>query len=299
MAAQGNISISGKFSPNGKLNSSTQAAGSFVALFKDDFLSGTTGVAYTGWDSKSVYATDHPTVGGKSLKLTVAPNTQANLDATACAGGHFFGGRSNLPITIPVGKKIWLSMKRYIPANFTWGWCYGSSDGAAAVACGVSNDGNAWLKDIVFSPTTGGRIYIQPAVNRRNITQTAGNRIISEVGPIFNDEALVTYPLNSWFTHQVEIYVHDTAAGYIREWINTTLVNTASGANVQAANNIKEWGIGDYWNGIPYTNGSAGLHQWVREVIIATDVSGYGAPTGLDSGNRVYIDPNTTVAGLS
>lgn len=273
--------------------------GPFTPLFIDDFTSGTLGAGYPGWNSKSTYASDHPTVGGRSLKLALDPNTQANLDVAACAGDHFYGGRVDLPITIPVGKKIWLSMKRYIPTNFTFGFCYGSGDFAAATACSKSSDGNSWLKDIVFSPTTGGRIYIQPAASRRSITQAAGNRIISEVGPILNDEAGVSYPLGTWFTHQVEIYVHDTAAGYIREWIDTTLVNSVSGANVQAANNIKEWGIGDYWNGVPYTNGSATLHQWIRELIIATDVSGYGAPTGVDGGGRVYIDPTTTVAELS
>ncbi len=135
-------------------------------------------------------------------------------------------------------------------------------------------------------------------MSRRSVGQVAGNRLICENGPIYNDQPAVIYPLAQWFTHQIQVYVHDTGAGYIREWINNTLVNSVSGANVTSANAIREFGIGDYWNGIPYTDGSAALSQWCRELIIATDVSGYGAPTGLDSGGRVFIDPATTVASL-
>jgi hypothetical protein len=272
----------------------------FVALLKDDFSSGTLGVAKTGWDSKSVYANDHPTAGGKSLKLTVAPNTQSNLDASACAGGHFYGGRSVLPVTIPIGKTIWVSMKRFIPTNFTWGYCYAGSDSAAATACGKESDGNAWLKDLVLAPLTGTeRIYVLPAASRRSITQTAGNRIASEHNTLYHDEPAVIYPLGQWFTHQVSVFVHDTGIGRIRHWLNSTLVNEVVGANISSGNSLNEWGIGDYWNGLPYTNGSAALSQWVREVIIATDVSGYGAPTGIDSSGNVFIDPSTTVASLS
>lgn len=273
----------------------------FIALFKDDFSTGTLGGVYPGWDSKSTYASDQPGVAGRSLKITVAPNTQANLDASACGlGSHSFGGRSNLPIQIPIGKSIWLQWRRYIPTNFTWGHCYaGSGDFAAANACGYSNDGNAWLKDLVFAPTNGtSRIYLQPTVSRRSIAQTAGNRIISENGPILSDQAGVVYPLGQWFTHQIQVYVHDTSAGYIREWINGTLVNSCSGANVSTGNSLNEWGIGNYWNGIPYTDGTAALSYWCRELIMATDVSGYGVPTGVDSNGFTFIDPATTVAGL-
>jgi hypothetical protein len=97
----------------------------------------------------------------------------------------------------------------------------------------------------------------------------------------------------------VQVYVHDTAAGYVREWINGTLVNSVAGANVSTGNSIAECGIGDYWNGVPYTDGAASLSQWVRELIIATDMDGYGAPNGVDSGGRTYIDPTTSVSDLT
>lgn len=289
-------------SEGGEYSSVIARAGDFfVPLIADDFTSQNDGVVYAGWNNRSVYASDQPAASGRSLKLTLLPNTQANLNASACGtASHIYGGRTTLPITIPIGKSIWVSWKRYIPANFTFGYCYGGADNAAATACGQNADGNDWLKDLVLAPTNGtGRIYIQPYMRRRNAVSAAGNRVICEHGALYHDEPLVQYPLGQWFAHQVQVYVHDTAAGYVRQWINGTLVNSVTGANVSTGNSIAEFGIGDYFNGIPYDSGSASLSQWVRELIIATDVSGYGAPNGVDSGGRAYIDPTTSVSDLT
>lgn len=269
----------------------------FPPLLALDFSGETVGLARAGWNSKSVYANDQPGGVGTSLKLTLDPNTQANLDVAACGGNHFFGGRENLPADIEIGESLWLMQRRVIPTGFTWGYCYANADFAAAEACGQSGDGNAWLKDLVLSPRSGfARFYVQPAVERRNITQTSGNRVICEQGPIFNDAAGILYPINTEFTLQIYVKVSNTAAGIIRVWINGTLVNEVTGANVTAANAIREWGIGDYWNGVPYTNGSATLHQWLIEVIAATDKAGYGAPTTVDSFGNPYIDPALRVS---
>lgn len=298
MTAQSNISIIGTASGNGKFNSNSQGGSSFIPLLKNDFSIGTLGSIFSTWEAGAVYANDQPIVAGKSIKVSVFPNTQANLDIPACAGSSVFGGRSSFPVNIPIGKSVWVSWKRYIPANFTMGYCYGAGDSAAATACGESADGNAWLKDLVFSQTSGGRIYCQPAVARRTIGQIVGNRLIAEQGGIVSDQGAISYPLGQWFTHQLQVYVHDTSAGYIREWIDGVLVNELTGANVGASGALTEFGMGNYWNGVPYTNGSADLSQWLRELIVATDVSGYGAPTGRDASNRVFIDPSTTVASL-
>ncbi len=59
--------------------------------------------------------------------------------------------------------------------------------------------------------------------------------------------------------------------------------------------------MGDYWNGIPYTptiGDSSIADFWLDEVIIASDIDGYGAPTTLDSGGRPYISPNTVAGDL-
>lgn len=290
------------FSTSGVYNSSSARAGiPFTPLLVDDFSAQPDGTIYDIWNNRSVYASDQPSASGRSLKLTLLPNTQANLTASSCGvSSHSYGGRSVLPANVPIGKSIWVSWKRFIPVNFTYGYCYGGADNAAAVACSQNGDGNDWLKDLVLAPTNGtSRIYIQPFMRRRNSAQALGNRIITETGPHYNDASSVKYPLGEWFTHQVQVYVHDTAAGFVREWINGDLVNSVTGGNVTSGNSIREFGIGDYWNGVPYTDGTASLSQWVKELIIATDMDGYGAPTGVDSGGRTYIDPLTTVASLT
>lgn len=271
----------------------------FNPLYKQDFSAGTIGNTFSTWEAGAVYANDQPSAAGKSLKVTIFPNTQNNLNISACAGSSVFGGRSEFSVPIPIGKTVWISCKRYIPTNFTWGYCYGSGDSSAASACGESADGNNWLKDLVFSQSQpGGRIYIQPSASRRSVIQLPGNRIITEQNASVSDDSDVVYPLGEWFTHQVRIFVSDAGDGEIDEWINGDRVNTHNGANVAASSSLIEWGMGNYWNGVPYTNGSASLSQWIREVIIATDIDGYGAPTGRDSANRIFIDPSTTVASL-
>ncbi len=305
MTAQANITITGT-ATDGKFNSADQGGGSppatFIPMLADDFSSGALGATYSTWHASSVYADDHPDVGGQSVKVVFSPNTQANLDVAACAGGHEYGGRSVLPVDVPIGKTIWMSMKRYFPANLTWGYCYGGGDNVAATLCGQNGDGNAWRKDLVFAPLTGTeRIYSLPAVSRRSVEQVPGNRLASEHGAeqLFHDEEDVLYPLGEWFTHQISVYVNSDGTGRIKLWVNGTLVNETPGANISEGNFLHEYGIGDYANGTPYQDGTASMVQWIRELIIATDMDGYGAPTGLDNLGNVFIDPATTVAELS
>jgi len=57
-----------------------------------------------------------------------------------------------------------------------------------------------------------------------------------------------------------------------------------------------DWGIGNYWNGVPWTDGGLGRTDfWVDEIILATDMEGYGAPDTLDDGGRPYIPSNMRV----
>lgn len=267
----------------------------FNALFVDDFLNRSLGVAYPGWDSKSIVVDDHPGGIGRALRC--------RLDAATppvCGGSHFFGGRSNLPQPIPIGKTIWYSQKRYHQSSQSWAYCFSNADFSEAQACGKEADGNQWLKDMVLGPSTGtARIYVQPAVSRRSVAQVAGGRIISETGPTYHDVSGMRYPLDEWFTNQVMVHVSSDGDGIIRHWINRTLVNEVFGRNVTSGNSIAQWGIGDYWNGVPYTDGEAGrLDFWAREFIIASDIDGYGIPTGTDADGNIFIDPATTVAEL-
>jgi hypothetical protein len=269
----------------------------FTALLADDLSSYSIGQTYPGWVGSSII-TDRAPGGQRAVRILLATNKPP-----ACGGSVHYGGRKSLPSNIPISKTIWFSHKRYHPSTQTFGYCYTSSDYNEAIACGKkdNSDGNAWLKDVVFSPAEGGsRIYFQSRQNRRQVGLTAGCRLISEHGPLYNDERAPMYPLDQWFTLQVMVRVGDDGTGKIMAWINDTLINEVSGANVSPGNALAEWGIGPYWNGIPYTDGTPGREEFfVKDFILASDIDGYEAPTGIDSLGNTYIDPATTASELS
>lgn len=267
----------------------------FVPLFTDDFTSAASGVDYPGW-VHSKYADDHPTADTAALKIEFSPSVVAS-----CGGDHYFGGRSDLPEVIPEGKTIWYSQKRYHPSTQTWGYKFASgTDTAAATTCGQDADGNEWLKDVVLAPSSGTeRIYVQPQSARRSIALPDGMRVITEHGALLDFDMGIKYPLDEEFTLQVGVKVASDGTGWMRVWINQTLVLEQTGANVSSGNSLKEWGIGNYWNGVPFTDGASNRNFfWVREIIIASDIDGFGPPTGTDNLGNTFINPLTTIASL-
>jgi len=277
--------------------------GAFVPLIAEDFSSGTLGATYPGWHSTSVYADDQPELTGRSLKTTLNQQSQANLDIAACGGSQSFCGRSNLPIDIPIGKKLWISMERFHPVTQSWGYCYDNTPGdyEAATICGQNADGPGILKDMVLAPSLGfGRIYLQPSIQRRNVAIVPNKmRISCEVAEAGDETTFMGFPLGEWFTSQLFVHVQSDGTGIIRAWINGILVNEFIGPNVGVGSALREWGMGDYWNGVPYTDGAANRGTfWIKQVIAATDVEGYGAPNGLDNMGNIFIDPSTKVADL-
>jgi hypothetical protein len=277
-------------------SASRKSPAPFTALLADDLSSYTLGQTYPNWVGSSIIVDDAP--GSlRAVRILLDTNTPP-----ACGGSVDFGGRKALPQNIPIGKRLWFAHKRYHPSTQSWGFCYANSDFEEAVGCGKddNSDGNDWLKDVVFSPATGtSRIYYQPRVRRRQAGLIAGCRLISEFGALLNDEASPIYPLDEWFTLQVMVQVDSAGTGIMRAWVNDTLVNEVIGANVSSGNALAEWGIGPYWNGIPWTDGAEGREEfYVRDFILASDIDGFDLPTGLDSLGNVYIDPATTAEEL-
>jgi hypothetical protein len=281
----------------GSNNQTPVPTSKFNALLADDLSSYSIGQTYPGWVGSSII-TDSAPGGQRAVRILLATN-----QPPACGGSVDFGGRKSLPSNVPIGKTIWFSHKRYHPSTQTFGYCYANSDYNEAIACGKedNSDGNAWLKDIVFSPAVGtSRIYFQSRQQRRQVGLTAGCRLISEYNALLNDENAPIYPLDQWFTLQVMVRVGDDGSGKIMAWINDTLINEVSGANVSPGNSLAEWGIGPYWNGIPYTDGAPGREEFfVRDFILASDIEGCEAPTGIDSLGNIYIDPAITASELS
>lgn len=290
---QTNQNKAGILSPNsyGKEYSSLFASGNrpaagYPLLFKDDFSSGTVGAGYSGFHATTVYANDHPYLLGKALRVNLGTMTPPT-----CGGSMNYGGRINLPQAVPYGSKVWFSAKFFHPKTRTWGYCYDSGDSVEAAGCGKQSDGNEWTKFMVLAPGTGtARIYVQPKAARRTVVQQPGMRVYSEESQQPNDNNSAALPLDRWHTLQIEVLV--SQSGYLRVWLDTTVIMYVACATVSLNNTIAQWGIGDYWNGCPYTDGVANRsHFWMKDVMIATNAPGFAAPTDTDPLGNAYIAP--------
>lgn len=270
----------------------------YTPLVTEDFESGTLGNTFPGWKSgASIYDNTRSFDGTKSLKIS----TDTGQAPGVCGGDTFYGGHSTLPEVIPIGKTIWYRVRYYFPTAFSWGYIFGGGDSAEAATCSHSADGNGTLKLSRLAPVNGtARIYLQPTVGRRAVAQPASNvtRVLSETGPTFADfdNAGGKASLDEWVSLQIAVKVESDGTGFLRYWLNDTFIGEATGPTVSALNEIDDWGIGTYWNGVPFTDGAADREDfWVDDIIIASDIDGFGAPTTLDSGGRPYITNSATV----
>jgi len=272
---------------------------SFTPLLAEDFSGGTLGANYSNWGSASVFDNTRALSGSQSLKIS----TDATDDST-CGGSSYYGDRSDLPIDIPEGNRVWLSYHVYHPARFSWGYVYQNGvDDAQASACGKGADGSNNLKYMVMAPVTGtSRIYYMPENARRDVNLVDQVRIESEVSGV-TSRVPWGLRLDAWTSIQMEVKVSSGADGYVRIWRDDVFLTQLDGATVVGSGNaIREWGMGNYWNGVPYTDligDSTREDFWLDEVIVATDVDGYGAPTTTDAGGRLYIAPTTRVGDFA
>jgi hypothetical protein len=184
------------------------------------------------------------------------------------------------------------------------GYCYSNSDDADAIACGftvAAADGGGLIKWMVMAQDKdNARSYVYLRNSRRNIALANGFQLITEAdtGALNNFSQVI--PRDQWFCLQMQIYAHSTS-GYLRAWLNDTYLGQHTrNALSDASYKIKEWGIGNIWNGVPYTDGNESRTNafWMDDVIVATDYPGYGAPLTQDSGGRYFIDPTIGVGDL-
>jgi hypothetical protein len=278
----------------------------YTPIVAEDFSGGSLSATYspTSWKSgASIYDDTYAKTGSQSLKITAA----AGEPYPTCGGDTYFGGYQAFAIPIPIGNTVWYRAYLYFPSTFSWGYVFQSgTDSTEGSNCGFGGaDGNGPLKFMRLSPTTGtSRIYLQPYCQRRNVAQPSGNitRIISETGPTFADldNADGKVLIGEWVALQIAVKVASDSSGFIRYWLNDNYIGEATGPTVSSGNSLAHWGFGTYWNGVHYTDGSAGREDfWVDEVICATDIEGYGAPNTLDSGGRPYITSTTYVGDFA
>jgi len=283
---------------------------SFTPMYTDNFLDGVIGTSTNKW-RYSEYSNVQAVSGGQSLML----GQNRASTTTGCDGNHFWGNRQNLdeeaglPEAIPIGNTVWMRIYHYFPSTFSFGHMYQTGiDSAEAAACGKSSDGNySGMKWLVFAPNSGTRrIYHQLPSGRRKIEQPSTSdpenstqRIQSEVlGKVA--QSSVPVALNQWVAIQMAVKVASDNTGWIRLWNGSELIaevlDVPTVHTPDGATSIQSWGLGDYWNGVPYTDGEEGRNAlYIDEIIIASDMPGYGAPTGVDAAGNAYIDPTTRI----
>lgn len=277
----------------------------FTPLLTRDFAGTTVGQATAvpdGW-SKGDYVDTPTKSGNRALRLR-----RAVTETGSCpygSGAQEYGGRFNLPEEVPVGNIIWMRFYVYFPAGFSFGYLYSGSDSSVLDACGIGGgaDGANNTKFMVLAPSGGtARTYIMLSASRREIIPSSPFlRIDTEAASGENLDFPYTFQFDQYCAFQVAVKVASDNTGWIRLWVDAEFIGETTGhpTVAGAGNTIAEWGIGDYWNGYPWTDGVGDRGPfYLDEVVIATDMPGYGAPTGLDSGGRVYIDPTTLVGDL-
>lgn len=292
-----NITINNLNLVNGKLDSG-ESVPTYTPLVNVVSRSYSNGATAPIFGNGSTVSTDRSFVEDRCIKVPTFPSNPG-----VTCGSHSFAGRMTLPVNIPTGNTIWQRMKFYIPSAFSFGYRWGSGAPTTPTddGCGgYSPDGGPQgLKFLVFSPDIGtSRIYLNAPNSLRTIAQTSGTGVLAiESNPSAQRGLSIVYPRDTWFTLELAVKVSNTGTGYVRAWMNDVLIaeaQIAGNKNVStidvSASAIKEWGLGSYWNGTPWTDGAAGRDFfYVDEVIVATDVSGYGEPTATDSNGYKMI----------
>lgn len=271
---------------DGNNPSSARPSGGGTPLYFDDMASYTVGNAFPSF-TRTTISDEQSFTNGKSAKVVL----DLGQAPVACGGSPFFAGEIALPEGVPEGNSIWFNARIYLPTTMTWGYTFGQSDGAEAATCGHEFDGAGNLKFLVMQPNTGfARVYVQPPMSRRTIAQGSGPLYVNSDTGIYGDLSAGTLPKGQWVDFQMKTYVH-SVSGNIQCWINGTYMGQVDGPTLaSAAYNINSFGIGDYWNGVPWSDGGADRdYFYVDSLAVYSDIAGYGAPAGRDSGDRVYI----------
>ena len=245
-------------------------------------------------------------VAGAASVHIVRPGTVDLVDGQALYfyldNGLFHGTYVNGGTNINGGE---VNLLDPLPSAISAGAKVKTFDEAEAKICGKNADasyvtGNKWL---VFAPNVGTlRIYNKIGWQKRQIDQPANARFAIENEAGGNAGGSFNLPRNEWVELQFAVKVGRGTSGAAWLWANGELKSSATGIQTigPEATGIDEWGLGDYWNGIPYTDGAPDREKfYVDEVIVATDMPGYGAPTGVDAEGNAYIDPATRVGDLA
>lgn len=236
--------------------------------------------------------------GTQSIKCNISLGQAPSI----CGGSHNFGGRMTWATGIPSGYNIWYQARFFLPSTMPMGYVFGNTDTADAAACGKFADGSTNLKWLAIEDsdqTVAG--YLQLKVPRRAFGPSNGVNLALELESGAEPDYTVTIPRDTWFTLQMHVYLSDVSGGgFMRAWKDSQYIGQLTQKSIGVGKTIKGVRLGNYWNGVPWTDGSAGHTNafWMDDVIVASDYPGFGAPTATDSGGRTYISPTATVEAL-
>ena len=280
----------------------------FKPLVAEDFSEEIIGDNYSNgrWAPDSCTIDDSRSFSSnKSLKI----NTRSGQPYPACGGNSYYGGRQSFPEKITEGHTVWYRVKIFFPSTFSWGYLYTNSDEDIneANSCGLTksdNDGSVLFKLLRLSDSTGGlgRIYLQASTAKRQTDQPDNGiqvRIVSEVSqkPLDLEGEDAAIPLDQWVDLQIAVRVQNDETGWLRYWRDGVFMGEVT--DIKTERLIDEWAIGTHFNGVHYTDGAPGRSDfWIDEVIVASDLDGYGAPCWKDDGGRSYISPAVKVSEL-
>lgn len=245
-----------------------------------------------------VYDNTRAYTGTQSIKCRLS---QGQPPAT-CGGSHSFGGRMTWATGIPAGYNIWYRARFYLPSTTPMGYVFAGSDSTDASTCGKTADGSGNLKWMGLE--TAGQVAIG-YLNLKNQRRAFALRDFLTMG--FDYEAAgtpdraVVIPRDEWFTLEWHVYLSDTSlGGFGRAWMNGQYIGQQTEKTIGVGETIKGIRLGNYWNGVPWTDGDGATTSafWMDDVIVATDYTGYGAPTATDSGGRTFIGTSLTVEEL-
>jgi hypothetical protein len=276
--------------------------GGFTPMIAEDSLGFSVGQAHASFSGAN-----YSNVTAKSGTQSVQIRTNPGQGPSVCGGSTYFANRRPLPALVAVGKTAWQRIYFYLPTAFSMGYIFDGGDSAEASTCGgaPTDGGITNLKWMSFTPdVTTSRTYFQPYIQRRQALQAVnpGLRVITEVGGLSNvNGSAAALPRNRWFSIELAVKVSKTNDGFMRCWIDGIMQAERVNINTIAAtdNGLAEWGIGDYWNGIPWTDGAVGRDTfYVDEIIVASDANGYGAPSATDAAGNLMIGKDILVSGL-
>lgn len=280
---------------DGKLRSGGVAKPSYTPLYKMDVsaIANDANSPIFGFGSK--VSNTRSVYNSKSIKVVTVPSNPGVV-----CGSHEYAGRNNTPTLIPLGNAIWQRFKLYIPSTFSFGYAYGAGATDVGACTSLNADGSltGW-KFLTFAPNVGtSRLYLNCPNSLRAVNQTLGSGTLAlEANPAAQQNLNIIFPRDQWFTLETAAKVSNTGDGWFRAWMNDVLIaesirlGSTSVSTIDAeATGVSQWGLGQYINGTQWTDGAAGRSEfWVDEVLVATDVGGYGAPTATDSNGYKMI----------